>query len=54
MDDDLKMAERMRALDTGDNETDHYNGDALLCEILLRLGYTETVKAYEAIGKWYA
>jgi len=35
-------------------EGDHIDADNLLCEFLEDLGYTELVKAFEKIGKWYA
>jgi len=36
-----------------DPEADHVNADDILCELLLSLGYVETVKAYNAVEKWY-
>lgn len=37
-----------------DLEADHCRADDLLCELLKSLGYTKTVEAFEAVGKWYA
>ena len=31
----------------------HTKADGILCELLISLGYTETVKAWEAVSKWY-
>jgi len=38
---------------TGDSEEDHQKADDLIIEMLLRLGCTETKKAFEAVDKWY-
>lgn len=38
----------------GCNEEDHRVADHLLVELLQRLGFNETVKAWNAVGKWYA
>ncbi len=37
-------------LDRGDA---HEEADALLCELLMALGYVHVVELYHAIGKWY-
>jgi len=39
---------------TGDNEADHSYADHTLVKLLTKLGFTETVKQYEKVGKWYA
>jgi hypothetical protein len=38
----------------GDNETGHMTADDLLCELLVSIGCTESVAAFQAVGKWYA
>lgn len=48
----LKLAEIKK--DAGDIETDHGKADQVLCELLESLGYSEVVKAYDEIEKWYA
>jgi hypothetical protein len=37
-----------------DEETDHGNADAILCEFLTHLGYSDIVDAFDEIRKWYA
>ena len=39
---------------SGDHECDHGIADDLLCELLLSIGCSESVKAFEAVDKWYA
>lgn len=39
---------------TRDQQIDHGRADDILCELLKSLGYTETVEAFERVGKWYA
>lgn len=39
---------------TGDIENDHIRADELLTELLCRIGYAETVAAFNSVGKWYA
>ncbi len=43
-----------KLVNTGDTERDHNNADAILCELLLEMGFKELVDKYEAIDKWYA
>lgn len=38
----------------GDTEAVHEVADGILTDLLLSLGYTETVAAWEALPKWYA
>jgi hypothetical protein len=38
----------------GDEEIAHGVADTILCDILKELGFVETVKAFEAVEKWYA
>ena len=49
-----EFAEKMRALNIGDEESDHGNADDLLCELLRSLGYSEGVEEFEKMKKWYA
>jgi hypothetical protein len=50
-----KELEQLKMLKTnGDTEADHCIADDILISILTKLGYTEIVKAYEEIYKWYA
>jgi len=37
-----------------DQEAAHGEADDILCELLTKLGYSEVVKAYEEVDKWYA
>lgn len=39
---------------TGSNEEDHIRADDLLTELLSRIGYLETVAAFNSVKKWYA
>ena len=38
----------------GDTECRHIYEDALLCELLIELGYEEIVNQYKETGKWYS
>lgn len=38
----------------GDAEACHSMADALLCEMLVILGYDEIVEAWNKVDKWYA
>lgn len=52
---DANFAEDMRYFASSkDTEIAHYNADCLLCDILLSHGYSETVKVFEEMNKWYA
>lgn len=52
---DEETAGRIRELCTsGDREEDHEKADMILVGLLRSLGYHETAKAYEAVGKWYS
>ena len=37
-----------------DEEAAHLQADAILCTLLVRLGFDELVAAYVKIDKWYA
>jgi len=45
---------KLKRCNSGDCETDHYEADIILCDVLNKLGYEDIVKEYEKIGKWYA
>jgi hypothetical protein len=52
---DQEAAAKMREIaQDGDVEAAHGLADDLLCEVLARLGYVETVKAFMEMRKWYA
>lgn len=36
-----------------DFESDHLKADRILCKLLMKLGYTETVEAFNSVQKWY-
>lgn len=38
----------------GDTEIAHSNADDILCDLLMRLGYTRLVSLYHDVAKWYA
>lgn len=37
-----------------DKEESHVEADYILCELLEELGYTQLVKMYNNVPKWYA
>ena len=37
-----------------DVELSHYEADQIICNLLNDLGYTDVVKEYNKISKWYA
>ena len=53
-----KMKEIQIALDTGflrlDNEEAHIKMDALMCEVLEKLGYKEGIEIFNNTPKWYS
>lgn len=52
---DKKYAAKIRKeCHSGDTELDHSDADQLLISLLNELGYTETVKAWGEVDKWYA
>ena len=51
---DKEFTIKLRGLDRDDIERAHVEADKLLCEILINLGYTESVKVYKSMRKWYA
>jgi hypothetical protein len=46
--------EKLKAIDTYDQETAHIAADDILCELLKALGHEAVVVEYDKIGKWYA
>ncbi len=38
----------------GPLQKQHLEGDKLMCKLLTQLGYSEGVKIFQAMGKWYA
>ena len=53
---DKEFAKKMKEIAEAGHDTDdtHMLADDLLVEVLEKLGFHETVKAYNAIHKWYA
>jgi len=41
-------------LGKGDPEIAHVNADEVLCELLTSLGFTDVVKEFKKVPKWYA
>lgn len=39
---------------SGDAEVDHGNADAILVDLLEKLGFKQTAKAYYEVSKWYS
>ena len=37
-----------------DFEDGHQRADNILCEVLIELGYSDIVNAWEGVGKWYS
>lgn len=53
--DDEYAARRMKEIAAmRDPENGHIEADSLLCELLLGLGFKETVAVYKSVEKWYA
>lgn len=38
----------------GDIEQNHQEADKILCDFLIEIGYSDIVKEYNKIEKWYA
>lgn len=52
---DKASAKKMRKFGRSDDtEGAHHDGDALLCELLLAIGFEKTVKEFKSLYKWYA
>jgi len=41
-------------LGKGDPEIAHVNADEVLCELLTSLGFSDVVKEFKKVPKWYA
>lgn len=52
--DDVAASLMLQCVDDSDTESAHANADALLCMILKQQGFTNTVKTYHKVDKWYA
>ena len=53
--DDKEWAKKIQnECHSGDEEVDHLIADDILCQILKERGFSETVKAFDAVYKWYA
>lgn len=49
-----EFAERMRKCNSLDTESGHIEADALMCETLRRLGYSEGIATFKSFSKWYS
>ena len=50
-----QCVEKLRGMTSDDDiERAHSEADAILCELLEKLGYVEVVQAWTKIPKWYA
>lgn len=47
-------ADLIKYAEDDDVEMSHIYADAVICELLEKLGYQEIVDLYREIGKWYA
>lgn len=47
-------ADKMRELNECEEEIGHSMADKLLCEVLDNLGFTEMVKEFNKLTKWYS
>ncbi len=51
---DAELNKELLELPVDDEEVAHILADSLLCEVLLALGYKESVKTFLSMTKWYA
>ncbi len=52
---DVEIAAKIKEkCHSGDNESDHLEADHFMRELLLTLGCSKTVEAWDVIKKWYA
>lgn len=51
---DAELAQELRDLPKDDEEAAHILADNLLCEMLIFLGYEESVAVFGSMTKWYA
>ena len=49
-----EFANMMRACHVGDPEGDHSMADKVIMNLLITLGYSEGVKVFDDMVKWYA
>jgi hypothetical protein len=49
----LALSEALE-LGKGDPEIAHVNADEVLCELLTSLGFSDVVKEFKKVPKWYA
>ncbi len=50
----LAIKELLVEQTNNDTEMAHSNADIILCELLKSLGFSEVVKQYHKVDKWYA
>ncbi|MFZ2809438.1 MAG: hypothetical protein WAZ60_23895 [Desulfosalsimonadaceae bacterium] len=51
---ELEYIKKMKDADSGDTEQAHGQADDLLCELLVKIGYSQVIDEYNKIDKWYA
>jgi len=50
-----QCVEKLRGMTSDDDiERAHSEADAILCELLMKLGYVGVVRAWADVPKWYA
>jgi len=50
-----EIIESLHLLNTAGNaEVGHEDADEILCNVLIELGYSDIVRAYEEVEKWYS
>lgn len=49
----IKYKQRLEELPIEPSSFTHQAADNLLCLLLIELGYSDVIEAYQAIGKWY-
>lgn len=50
----IQTIKKLEACNTNDPEADHSKADKLLCDFLIELGYSDVVKEWNKIKKYYA
>ena len=52
---DKELTDKLQVLvNSDDQEESHVEADDILCAALIELGYTESVRVYRTIDKWFA
>mgnify|MGYP001767802483 CR=1 FL=1 len=51
---DIEYSEKIKECSFDDTESGHIKADDILCEMLLKLGYSKTVEEFKKLRKWYA